>query len=76
MLGRMSLPGNRKLNTSMDTLASPILLRGCCCMATDNRTDGVSVGATRCCIEKTRHYRDQTSSCHRVARDQFSTVSE
>jgi hypothetical protein len=38
------LLGNRKLNTSIDTLVSPILLRGYCCMATNNRMDGVSNG--------------------------------
>jgi hypothetical protein len=70
----LSLLGNCKLktlvaarqqemkHTSMDTLASLVLLCGYCCMATNDRMDSVSTGPARCCIEKTRHNRDQISS--------------
>jgi hypothetical protein len=38
----------------MDTLASPVLLRRYCSMATNNRTGDVSIGSVRCCIVKGR----------------------
>jgi hypothetical protein len=63
----------------VDTLASPVLLCGCFYMATNNRTDGVSIWPARCCVGKTRHNRDQISfvpsaSCKRS--DQLSSRSE
>jgi hypothetical protein len=46
----------------MDALASPVLLRGYGCLATNKRTDGVSIGPARCYTEKTRRNTVQFSS--------------
>jgi hypothetical protein len=66
VLGRMSsLLSNGKLNTSVDKPHSQTVAQDY--MATKNRdfnngTDGISIGTAKCCIEKTRHNRDQISS--------------
>jgi hypothetical protein len=51
----------------MDTLGSPVLLRGYSFMETNNRTEGVSIGLARCCIDKTRHNRGQISAVPAVS---------
>jgi hypothetical protein len=68
----LSLLGTRKLNTSMDTLAGPVLLR---CIATKSRKASVPVGPAGCYIEKTT---EKLASQFRkdIRSEQISSVSE
>jgi hypothetical protein len=77
----LPLLGNRKLNTSMDTLTNPVLLR---CMANNSRKASVSIGPAGCCIKEARdklvrQFRKDIRVVEfrqRVARDQFSARIE
>jgi hypothetical protein len=72
MFGRMpSLLGNRKSNTSMDTLAGPVLLSY---MATNSRKSDVSIIRAGFYIKKSQVSSASSSSGKRS--DQFSSVSE
>jgi hypothetical protein len=57
----LSLLGNHKLNTSMETLVS-LVLRWLLLHGNQKQDDDVYIGPARCYIEKTRHNRVQFSS--------------